>query len=28
VNYDSGTDKYRVLFELYQEGKSPVTFST
>jgi len=28
VNYDSGADNYRVAFELYQEGKSPYTFST
>jgi alkaline phosphatase D len=28
VNYDSGADTYRVVFELYQEGKSPYTFST
>ncbi len=28
VNYDSGADNYRVVFELYREGKSPYTFST
>jgi len=28
VNYDSGADNYRVVFELYQEGKSPITFPT